>query len=183
VVASIEAGTREVHFGELILAGAALDLTMSDWLQGDGFVKVAGDTEVTLPTLRAGLRGRAGRNELIHEARGSLKRHLTPESAESQFKAAGAIGELEYRVGRQLGEVPVIIATYSKRMYGHWLWQERDARVKERYEADLSPRSLQAVRGHITRELTDELYARISEDQATAEAAIPDIEIDPEWEL
>lgn len=168
VVASIEAGTRQVHLGELVLAAAALRTSLIDLLAGEGSVSLGGVT-VELATFRAALCDPAGSDDLRAAATEHLSRQSRPDTLEARLVAAGAIGEPEYRAGRHLGVAPVVVADYARQIWGRWFHVERDARVVERYGDDLSPRTLQAARGHVTRDLLTELRARIEADQAAAE--------------
>lgn len=70
---------------------------------------------------------------------------------------AGRHREAEQKAARNLG-VPVdALVVVAHRRWGRDLTDERDARAAERLDDDASPRTVQAVRGAVTRELLTEL--------------------------
>lgn len=66
-------------------------------------------------------------------------------------------GEPERRAGRDLEIGAVEVSKLAQHLWSRTLKEEREARVQERVEAGASRRTLQAVRGHVTRELLAEL--------------------------
>lgn len=67
--------------------------------------------------------------------------------------------EATCKAARQLGMSPTDVDTAAKRLWGGYLEDERDRRLGSR--DGLSPRSLQARRGHVTRALLGELAAHL----------------------
>jgi hypothetical protein len=65
-------------------------------------------------------------------------------------------GETERKAARKLGCSPDVIVTAARELWGRTLSAERDERIGER-GAKLDGRSLQAVRGRVTRGLVHEL--------------------------
>ncbi len=61
------------------------------------------------------------------------------------------------KAARKLGVDRRIVAVAAEQLWGHGLAAERDRRVDQQGKEALSPRALQAVRGHITRTLLGEL--------------------------
>ena len=167
VVAAIEAGTREIHFAELVLAVAALDIDLADLFAGDGRARVVGDVAVELSTFWTAVQSREGGRELIQAVRDQRRR--VEGSLEADLAERGLIGEAEYRAGRQLSVTPEVVVQYSLRLYDRVLSQERDARVRAKYGAELAARSLQAARGHVMRSLLTELAEVITQDQEQAD--------------
>jgi hypothetical protein len=66
------------------------------------------------------------------------------------------VGDAERHAARKLGTTPEQINVAALRRWGRTLAEERDHRLSEQ-TAELSARSRQALRGHITRDLLTEL--------------------------
>lgn len=73
------------------------------------------------------------------------------------LELAGSVREAEARAARTLGVTPAKVLELAGELWGQTLSEERDERVAERADPDASPRTVQAVRGHVTRELIQEL--------------------------
>ena len=72
--------------------------------------------------------------------------------------SAEVIRLADQKAATSLGIAPAKVRELSNRLWGRDLTTERDTRVAERLgDKEVSPRSLQALRGHVTRELLDEL--------------------------
>lgn len=72
-----------------------------------------------------------------------------------------AAGDAEQRAARTFDVTPLAVSAAAHRRWGHGLTAERDARVADRTGGQTSARSLQAVRGHVTRELLTELQTEL----------------------
>jgi hypothetical protein len=70
--------------------------------------------------------------------------------------ALDEVSDAERHAARKLGMTSERLSVAARRRWGRTLSQERDRRLSERTD-DASPRSRQALRGHITRELMAEL--------------------------
>lgn len=68
-----------------------------------------------------------------------------------------AAHEAEQKAARKLGVSTLVLSAAAHRTWGRGLSDERDARVEEQSGDDASPRSMQAVRGHVTRRLLAEV--------------------------
>jgi hypothetical protein len=66
-------------------------------------------------------------------------------------------GDAEQKAAHKLGVSPFAIAATAHKLWGHSLTKERDRQVAEQATADTSPRTVQALRGHITRGLLAQL--------------------------
>lgn len=72
--------------------------------------------------------------------------------------------EAERKMADQLDVAPFQIRDAAHRLWGRTLTDEREARLARRIEnGDVSPRSLQAHRGHVTRELEQEIEQALRE--------------------
>ena len=65
--------------------------------------------------------------------------------------------EAEMQAARRLRTFPLAVAAAARKRWGRSLTEERDRRVAEQTPADAIPRTLQALRGHVTRALLEEL--------------------------
>ena len=77
------------------------------------------------------------------------------------------VGEAETHAASRLGRSIPEIQLLSSRLWGHSLSIERDLRMVGREKEGLSPRSRQALRGHITRQLLEELDQRFDLEKKT----------------
>lgn len=110
--------------------------------------------------------------ELIKEAHARLQRleALTPVLTASQESQAerDAGQDAERLAARRFGIPPRELAIAALVTWGRGLTEERDARVSELVR-DRDPRSVHAVRGHVTRELYRELSPAIDRWRAAAD--------------
>jgi len=69
-----------------------------------------------------------------------------------------ALGDTETKVAATLGVTPTMLALIARQRWGRTLTAERDRRLTAQGRGgDADPRTVQALRGHVTRELLDEL--------------------------
>jgi hypothetical protein len=61
------------------------------------------------------------------------------------------------KAAQRLRVTPEAIREGAYRLWGKSLTEERDERVKAKASPDATPRTLQAIRGHITRVMIEEL--------------------------
>ncbi|MFI0772350.1 helix-turn-helix domain-containing protein [Streptomyces sp. NPDC021218] len=89
-----------------------------------------------------------------------------PRGDFSVSRSLSRLGEMTYRVAEKLTrpdgrEVdPYMVVVFAEGMWGHHVGDERDARTSKRGKYD-SKRALQSARGHVTRELIEELQQEI----------------------
>lgn len=146
-VATLEAGRRSsLSLDDLAVLCSELGVTLTDLLAGDGSVtltrKGSRSTPARLPALRHVLLG-----EPMPKA-GGLR---------GEVALAMATGDAERKAGRKLGVPAESVTAAAMRRWGHSLTSERTRREKARAHPGASPQSIQALRGHITRELLTEL--------------------------
>jgi transcriptional regulator with XRE-family HTH domain len=165
-VAAIEAGRRQISLEEfvalLFIAGSFPD---PEGATGGRFRRLSG---FVLARSRVVAVGHAGwlRDDYVHLLlRGSAvggggqvpldalsypeKRRELRERVEAEFDA-------EMKASDRLGVDELEITAMARRLWGRTLTEERDKRVKEQTTSDV-PRTLQALRGHVTRALVQEL--------------------------
>ena len=80
---------------------------------------------------------------------------------DQELAARASKGEAEQKAARNLGVTSLAISTAAIVRWGRSLTDERDYRLRRRPAEDARPRSLQAQRGHITRQLLRELAATL----------------------
>lgn len=162
-VTSLEIGRRGLSADELLLLPLALvfldggDHTLAELLDG-------APENVTRPTGHP-----AGTGFLRHmleggnaAAAGAVDRWLAAGAGDpddEEFLAFMASREPERHAGRTLDVPPERVAEVAYKRWGRGLTEEREARTDERRREgnDLSPQRLQALRGHVTRELLREI--------------------------
>jgi hypothetical protein len=186
-VAAIEHGNRGLSLGEWFMlpmvvgfagGGAGPWPKLAELLPDSGRVAVSAETTADVDVLRAGLAG-----QLDHDSRHpfadydtpftrklneSTRRFtaelrpllpLWPDMATDGYRNAqkAARGDAERKAARKLGVPPLKLSVAAFGRYGRSFTEERDARVAEQAPTDAAPRSLQALRGHITRGMLAEL--------------------------
>lgn len=155
-IADLESGRREsLDFGALVVLGDVLGVQLPELLAGEGDV---------LLTPRADFPGHAI-TATREQVRTWLTGEKTPIRVDGREEVRAALRETPTQADAVLAErlgIPVkqVIAA-ARGLWGHSLTQERDKRVVELGDLPIAER--QARQGHITRELSAEVSARIAE--------------------
>jgi len=184
-VAALEAGTKTMDVLELALLSHALGRPPEYWLAGEGLVDTKLGT-VTVSAVRLSFSGkdawstidptiefnnpavRYGIREIPDlwgaqaESDRTFARYerIIPRVTRSQLGAAeDAIkGEAERKAAHKLSvDNPIELALAAIALWGRSLTEERDARLDREASSDASARALQALRGHVTRRLLEEI--------------------------
>jgi transcriptional regulator with XRE-family HTH domain len=163
-VASLETGRRGLDAEEFMLLPLALKiLTGRDqWRLGD----LLPDVWIRMPL------------GAVTHAR-SLRRLLAGESVEGWGVAAGTAEDMDRaadrlkeqteavrHAARRLEVEPGTVSRAAERLWRRSFSEEREQRVAERGGAGASPRSLQAIRGHVTRVLINELRQALEQEES-----------------
>lgn len=180
-VAAVETGIRAVDNGELTLLAVTLVTSLVDLLAGEGRVRLTKTATTDLDTLRALWSGESAgpmlprqfdvpqTRELSRAVPGLLKQlrattaeiqRLWPKMPAKQWDKAveeSMNDEAVKKAARKLGTRPHYVAIAARRRWGRGLAEERDARVADLVSDDATPRTRQALRGHVTRGLMSEL--------------------------
>ena len=75
--------------------------------------------------------------------------------------------EAEQKAAKKLGVSADAVLAAALTLWGKTLTDERDARAEKQITDEASPRRLQAMRGHVTRDLLDELRPVLKEKEET----------------
>jgi transcriptional regulator with XRE-family HTH domain len=94
----------------------------------------------------------------VERARWRRRGH-TAEQVETLVREAA--GEAEQKAAKRLGVTPYEVAVTARRLWGRSLTAVRDARAAAAAGDEPGAESLRAVRGHVTRELLEELRAHL----------------------
>jgi transcriptional regulator with XRE-family HTH domain len=163
-VASLETGRRGLEAEEFMLLPLALKiLTGRDqWRLGD----LLPDVWIRMPL-----------GAMTHAR--SLRRLLAGESVEGWGVAAGTAEDMDRaadrlkeqteavrHAARRLEVEPGTVSRAADRLWRRSFSEEREQRVAERGGAGASPRSLQAIRGHVTRVLINELRQALEQEES-----------------
>lgn len=153
-IKNIEEGAREVSLEEFFPLLPLLGMSLEELLPEDIELELAGGWRVhggTGATLRRLLDGH--RDAVVSPTTVQL-RGTIPVAA----TATATVRLAEQKAAASLGITPTQVQELAERAWRRDLTTERDARVSERTEdKEVSARSLQALRGHVTRELLAEL--------------------------
>lgn len=181
-VASIETGRREVTAAELlllplILSRCGVKVTLLDVLaqpaalssgvvaNPEGFRELLHGDELTVAGRGAGFAIPAVQadlpsvpkvaSELVHEIKAQLPGRV--RLADIEAAATSAKLDAEQKAAVKLGRTAVQVAHAAHRLWGRGLTAERDERVAKKVPPDAEARSVQAIRGRVTRSLLAEL--------------------------
>ena len=186
-VAAIERGDRALELGEFLLLPSVIGFAggwtsgwpkLAEFFPASGRVALSMETTADVDVLRAELAGQLDEdsrhplgdydtpvarniNEGVRRQLAKWKRlsplwpGMTLRNAESAEEAAR--GDAERKAARKLGVEPLRLSVAAHGRYGRSFTAERDTRVAEQAPADAAPRSLQALRGHVTRAMLAEL--------------------------
>jgi transcriptional regulator with XRE-family HTH domain len=186
-VAAIERGNRALSLGEWFLLSTLIghatgfvthQFELAELLPASGRVALSDETTADVEVLRAALAGRLTDpdrkpfadfdtplsrdvNESMRRFRARVKQLLPlwPKMSMLGYKEArnAARGDAERKAARRLGVPPLDLSVAAHGRYGQSFSDERDRRVAEQAPSDAAPRTLQALRGHVTRAMVAEL--------------------------
>lgn len=142
-VAQVEVGARRVTFEELLILALAYETSVAELLEGrpGELVEITPEACLDLAAVRGLLSGRRASLEAIGPAEDTT-----------------GIGEAERTAARRLHWPVEEVVARSLAQWGRTLSEERDSRVAER-KPDVPTNQVQALRGHVTRQLVAELLA------------------------
>jgi hypothetical protein len=143
VVSAFETGKRRLYADELLAIGPAYATSLPAVFEDAGEVRLTGTVGFVGSRIEDVFAGRA---------------LLVSDDADD-------LGEPEVRAARSLGVEPLVLLELSILRWGRSLTSERDRRTSERAGPNASARTTQAVRGHVTRELLDELGPDVGPDR------------------
>ena len=178
-VAAIELGRRQLGIEELALLTKVLDVELANIFGDSGSVRLTPAVEVDATALSEIFSGRARRTSIWPDLRADpvaaqnaaianhlwpAHHHQDPRSSEYQanvgiLKAAhvDALSDAECKAARRLRTFPLAIAATARKLWGQSFTEERDRRVAKEASTDATPRTLQALRGHVTRRMLEDL--------------------------
>jgi hypothetical protein len=162
-VAAIERGTRALSNEELLLLPRIFDVQFEVLFKGEDRIALSGAVNISAETMRRTLVGKAEDPQTHTIYMASIG---PPEDQFGLPTITQPWSLTEQRAAARLGVSPEELTKAAIRLWEHPLSRERDRRVQERAKEGSSPQTLRALRGHITRELTNELRKSIDEKKA-----------------
>jgi hypothetical protein len=172
-VAAVETGRRQVRLDELPMVCAILQRRPVDLFRGEGPVVLADGVKGQLEDVQQLILGDFDKVKLVGLGwKPPRKRRPAPDWLIVRLAVGrvtigeittAARGEAEMKAARKLGVDAEVVATAALGLWKQTLTEHRDAIVAASAPADASPRTLQAMRGRVTRELVEELRERIEE--------------------
>lgn len=155
-IAAVEGGNREtVDGGTLIQLACAFDVPLTELFAGEGPVRLSDEAIWTRKGVRDKLSADGSDEPWTFE--GAAMRIFVEQAGGSyvQVPAYQADAELAARLGLRPDEV----ITAAEQLWGRTLHQERDQRIGEMGEMSAAQR--RARRGHVTRQLAQEIEAKL----------------------
>jgi transcriptional regulator with XRE-family HTH domain len=169
-VAGIESGSRSIDVEEMVILAAVLGVSAAELLSGNGPVRLGDSAESDLVSVSAFLSGAIPVEDLplstpttkFLAAAKSNQARINKEwpgarPAEIVKAERGADGLAEQKAARTLGVRPFDVSMAAIRLWGVSLTDHRNELVAARTEPDTPARTVQAIRGRITRTLIDEI--------------------------
>lgn len=174
-IARLEGGRRGVSPEQMLILAAALEVELWRLIGGrdNDWIRLSPTAKQRTRAVRAGYGGQAvgtmpasdfddpttrSVGKILTE-RSELRRRVIavwPASTGGQAASAiAAVGDAERKAARRLGVHPVTLSAAAYRAWGRSFAEHRDATAAELGAG--GRRSLQAVRGHVTRQLLAEL--------------------------
>lgn len=163
---------------------------LADLFPDDGWITLTPETSILPEAIRAILSSHAwdvldvmidtpkSRQEraLIAEARVALPRYeaenkaiwqaIWPEAkipvVQQFYIQRDALRDAEQKAAHKLGVPALAVSIAAYKRWGRSLTEERDRRVGEQVISETAPRTLQAIRGHVTRVLLTEIASFVS---------------------
>jgi transcriptional regulator with XRE-family HTH domain len=159
VIDAIERGTRSLDYPELKGVLAVLGLNEEELLRDAGQVALDRGISVRSDTLLGVERTWRVTTEdsVTAVVTPSLGAVATYGGSSVVRGLVGVYSDAEVKAARRLGVSPAAVMKASESVWGRSLDEEREERVRTQAPEKASPRTLQAVRGHVTRSLLDEL--------------------------
>jgi len=157
VITTVENGRKTLDLGEFVILASYFG--SDELLAGSGSVLVTSEREGSLGAVRSVL---AGQSQEARPSRPSRLPALPPGLTDAladlnRRRIESEQNDAEQKAARKLGETAERVATFAFNLWGHSLTDERERRARDRANPDAPPRTLQAVRGRVTRELVAEL--------------------------
>jgi len=173
MLAKVERGGRGVEVEELFLLSIAFVKPLTFFLNGgpDEWVTLSAKTSArpravqamlsakTLPGSGGHISGGAYQDKNFRLTLWEQLDPAWPELSGPELSLADveSTGEVERKAADRLGVNPLMVARAARVAWKTNLADERDARVKRLVPKGSSPRTVQAERGHVTRQLLEEL--------------------------
>ncbi len=180
MVARIESGDRELSIHEFVLLTAALNITPGELINTDDLIELSPTASAPSSEVLKQLAGTSSYQRRVAGFRfperaalaSAVLGHaeLFPEDhldaaddgREAQIRRIAG-REAERQVAATLGITPEDLTRQATALWEGGLTEERDRRVARRIGSSTTKRSAATLRGHVTRELIDELRAHDNE--------------------
>lgn len=182
--ARVESGDTLLTVPELILAAVGLDVPLRDLLPKQGTIQLSDEATIEAGALRqlfdgakltpmsrgvscplGDLAAQVRPKQLsaavladLHELDALVAPYLIKRGGPRLLDIAyGAHSEPTRTIAADLGIEAVVVEAIAYQSYGRGVVEERDRRVDERAPADTPRESRSVIRGHVTRELSQEI--------------------------
>jgi transcriptional regulator with XRE-family HTH domain len=158
-LAKLEREEREtLTLDQVVILALAMERTPASLVEGAEWAALGPDARMRGSALARLLRG-----EPAWKSDSDFDVPFVRQFDEGPFDADWVAGDAETRAARRLGREPVEVARAARSLWRHSLTIERDRRLRyvSHLDEDVEARSVRAFRGHITRQLLDELRTEL----------------------
>ena len=161
-IAALESGKRAVELGEVVLVALILKSSVDELLAGDDVTLVGEETVMWLEDVREVLMSdQRAALESFPDIHRRVSKARAPEGYSRIMLSAN--GEAEQKAARKLGVTPQTIAQAAYGLWGRSLTDERNLQVEQlEWVDETSTRQVQALRGHVTRQLLEDIEIHMS---------------------
>lgn len=170
-IAAAEAGERpNLSFADVLALAHTFDVELAELFEGDGDVALTPHVSLPRAAVRDLIRGLSvleGSGDWNTETRREELTRLARMRADGDTRRAAAFQatEADQALAQRLEVPATVVIAAAQRLWGRTLTEERDRRVAELGEKEVNER--QAYRGHITRELSQQVQAELDSRAAT----------------
>lgn len=164
-IAAIEAGERpNLAFADVLVIAHTFNVEVAELFDGAGPVAISEHVVLSRPVIRGLLRGTTfpeGSGGWDPQAQHAELLRIADVRAEGDAVTTGQfrLVDADHALALRLDVAPQIVVDVALRLWNNTLTEERDARVTRFGALDRGER--QAHRGHITRELSQEIEAEL----------------------
>jgi transcriptional regulator with XRE-family HTH domain len=156
-ITALETGRKTIDIAEFVALVMAFGGSVEELFGGAGYGLLPDGDPRPLQELRELFGGGSNRSSL-----NVLDASIGFVADASWGPDSASRNEAEQKAARKFGVDVATVTSFSSVIWGRSLTEEREARVTERVDGTVPRRTLQAIRGQVTRELLTELEPHVT---------------------
>lgn len=152
-LSTLETGRRaDVTFSELVFLATALEVPLAELFAGTGEMRLADGLGLPSPEARRLLSGGSAPPTLVWSTGTGGPADWLLERPEH-----AAPVDADHALARRLGVDPDVVVAAARSLWGRTMTEERNRLTTPRTTGDVAMSALQAIRGHVTRDLEHQI--------------------------